>query len=326
MTVPSSIDTSGSTQSILATDAKLATETAAELRAEQATSNLEAASSDVEDNYNVNAKNEKLAKPRDTDKLKEKTRVQESVLVRKEPTDLANNFNNKKENQVWDIKTSQLEQLVTALRDKIKPNTPPSEIIKMVENALTINGKKPEAGQVDKALEFLQEVAAEDLQSAKNTKPPSPPLEKELGALGKTLSQTRDLYFNNNKKEITSDRTLAQAIGAVSELGIENLDTPEIRKNIQTMANAVDNPLDLHAKYTYYRKEKKYSFAQIKQEVNTILSCIGQEVKTRNEIPNARINALIQEVKRLQGLLGVVRTSKEAEVHIKRMFEIHGYA
>lgn len=299
------------------------TEDAANAAEARAVASEEALFDDSKDNYNVNAQQKKLTPAKDTEKLEKKARAQESVLVRKEAEDLANNFNKRKENEIFGLPTSLLAELAMTLGDRIRDDTPPAALIRVVEDILTIEGKKPDPGQIDKALEFILDIARGRLASIMSSESPSPTVIDHLSKLCEAISNAKEIYLNAHLNAITSDRRLAGLIGAVAEGGV--VGTEEARKHVVALAEgAVNNPQDLTAKYNYYQS-KGYKFREIKQEIDTVLKYIGQQVKTRDEIPDPKMHVLMQEARRDQAILQIFRHFKKSENLLERLLEMHGY-
>ena len=239
------------------------------------------------------AKTKKLV-PKNKPDAKTVKRVEKGIFKRKEMDNLAKEFSQRDDNKDFLLPPSALSRLAMSLGDKINPTSDYAEIIALIRQELTENGKQPDVSQVDKTLEFLQEIIQNKLQHATGS------TKEFLTTLMNRINNTKEQHFSRFKVDIEMAQNI---IGAAATIVSGAKSTAESLDHLRKM---VSDPQDVHSKYRYYI-EQGYDFLAMKKEFKLLFTYMGGLVKERLENPH--LMQLLEEIKVLQAVLGVYRQS-----------------
>lgn len=269
---------------------------------------------DVDENSiaGAHAKTKKLVPERKT-KSKQIQKAEKGIFVRKEAADLADSFNERHGNEHYQLSRDALANLVQNLGDKITPDTPAEELIRIVRDELKINAKVPDVAHIDKALEFLVEVIHIKLERATGLNATF--LEKLLI----NVSSTKLKHYEQFKDLIISGHNLiepAYLLRSTDKSAAETLDHLRVLSDTK-------NKLDAFQLLKYY-EGKGYDFKMIVEEFKKLFSVLGELVKSQPE--NAHLHQLWEEIRVLQAVLGVFRQAdrekRSMEVYLSKVVQI----
>jgi len=268
----------------------------------------QAAFSSKADANNITARvktKELKAEGKEKTKLVEK--VEKGLFTRKETDNLANEFSNREGNQNYLLPVAALSALAVRLGDTINPDTSYDDLVALIRNELTENNKRPDVSQVDKAFDFLLEVVQTRLNIAEGLQA------TELEKLQDNILGIKARHYELFRVEI---ETAHNIIAVAHVLVNQNRTTAETLDHLRHM---IDQPQSPHEKFKYYVEEKKYTYAEMKEEFSLSLNMLGNLMKQTNVNPHVQL--LIKETRTLQATLGVYKQGKrEYEslyVHLK---------
>ena len=239
------------------------------------------------------AKSKTLERPKEA-KSKQVQKTEKGIFTRKETADLADSFNERQGNREYRLPTSSLSKLAQSLGDTITPDTPPEEILLMVQNELTEGKKKPDVAQIDKAFEFLLEVVQIKLERATGLEAVF--LEK----LQQKVASTKLKHFETFKDKIVAGHNLIEAAYIIKT---ENKSTSEELDDLRNLSD-INNKMDIFKLYAFY-KNKGYNHKEIIKEFKKLFQLMGMLVKKKLENPH--LQQLLEEIRVLQSILGVFK-------------------
>lgn len=269
--------------------------------------------------------------------------AKESVLVRKEAADLANNFNKKRENLPYRLNEESLTELLAGLLlgERFQDTSDIQGIINEVTYVMTTGGHAPDVVQVNKTFDFLIEGLqvnveksklnlnqiklqqargpknTEDAQRLNNLYTLAVDEQQHLTELLTVMRQAQDQHFKANTKEIEVGRNLIDVADAIVEQG--KAETPE---TLAYLREIIHTPEDLITKYNHY-KGRGYGPEDIKKETNAILSYIGTQFKKTDILP-AEMHVLMKQTRTAQALLQIFRTFKKSEKLFQKLCNAKG--
>lgn len=307
----------------MAVAAKQQAAAATETRVESQDAAIASLFSEEQEGTGVNllAQAKKLQPPPKSAAVEKKEQVGQSVLVRKENAEMAfDKFKKKDNNENWNLDRDVLSDLAVDLVKENVITQSQSEIVqKIVAKMTTPQGKAPDPGQVDKAFEFLVEIAQEEFNKAKAGNFSNTEMYEEIF---NKLAFAKATYDADHKEEIATSR---QFLGLAVQLrtGEKSLETPEALQQIRDLIN---NPQELMSLVNVY-KSKGYTYKEIHAETKSILKFIGIELKRSvGEIQGeerTKIILLLQSARKGQAIIQVFRQIKKAFTqaigHIQRM-------
>lgn len=215
-----------------------------------------------------------------TEKAQKQEAIQ-SVFLRKDPDDFADDFFKKQENKQYHLPKDKildvLKKLAGILSDpQVNANSSPNTIRAAVIESLTEGGVPPAEAQVNKAFEFLMKAT----EGAPDT------------TLRDKVRQARDDYYFANQQRIEAgDRRigLASALvekGAVPGAAIAQVVDQEFMPQTTKVAEALghlnellEHPQDAITKLHYY-EAKGYSVDDMKKEFAVIYRYMGERHAT----------------------------------------------
>lgn len=174
------------------------------------------------------------------------------------------------------------------LRSKITAQDTPEEILKKVMEVY------PDPALADEALDFLIETA--DPKTASN------------------LAQAKAQLNENFGREIKAGRNIgAQA----REFSKEGLGSPtSLRDMYRDITGTPRDPLVLFNELT-----EKFQYQKMKSAIHFMLHSLGQDLKSKGpSIPRPELKRLIDDIRSLQGILGVFRFFQSRMKLIERLF------
>jgi hypothetical protein len=273
------------------------------LKANQIAASQDKLQSEAEDNsaMGIQIRTQKLEKKKEV-KTEKAKQVQESILVRKEDADgLADGFSQRQGNREYRIDPRLLSQLAENLGIGIHENSNPDEMIAFIRRHMTIDGQSPDVAIVDKALEFLLEVAHHQLATAMG------PAKERLTNIYKRLETAKFKHFENNAAAIQVAQKIIGAVDAVVEKTGQT-----VKETLDRYREVVHNPPDLQALRKFYESKGYKAMILELKGLNTYLG--GNFKRTNLESPE--LSQLANAARKMQALLGVFRQSK---AHIPTM-------
>lgn len=285
-------------------------ETATEIRTESQVASQESLIDETKD-ITIMIKDKKPAPPERL-RTEKAQRAQESVLVRKEEADgLADGFTKREGNRQFRLDPDQLSRLAQALGKEITEATDNETIIAFVRNTLFTGEHAPDVAQIDRTFDFLLEVVRFKMNKATGTQ------KESLQAILNRVNTAKSFYYEANKRDIDIAQKIIDVVDVVVEQGAR--DTPE---TISHLRDIINNPQDVPTKLNYY-KSKGYTYQEMKQEVDAILSFVGAKFKNAR-IPKGEMSRLMDETRNLQALLQVFRHFKRGMPLARNLFDMNG--
>lgn len=262
-------------------------------------------------NITIAIRQKKLLRPTDARSIERTKRVQGSIFIRKgEADELADQFSGRQGNKEYHLDPRLLSHLAEEeLGVGIDEETSPDKIIEIIQNRMTVQDRVPDVSIVDKAFEFLIEVAEQKLKNAATEDKP------RISKMLEHLTTGKNKHLERHKIDIEVAQKIIGAVDAVSrETG---MDLSEV---LGLYRNRIHNPPDLQTLRKYY-EEKGYKF--MKLELKGFSSFVGKDFK-RKDLENAELNQLAQSVRQMQALLGVVRQAKNRCPIMEHYLEVNG--
>lgn len=303
----------------LAVAAKGLQRTVNELNAEQQTSSKESMLTEAEDFINLNAKATKELKPGKSEVIKKAEKVGLSVLVSKEEAGGAfDTFKKKPDNADWNLDRETVTTLTVELLDPATIRKTYEEIVYLITSRMTIGGRAPDPGQVDKVLEFLVEFAESRSTEAERTNHPN---KDEFKEIHHKLDTLKDTYEDKYLDAIaTSRQFLGLSVAMQKDIQI---DQTQALKDIREL---IVNNQEAMALINLY-KSKGYTYNEMEKELKSILHYIGPQTKEiSSEIKpedRARLIILNQNGRKAQAILSLFREIKKgfmrAENYVTRL-------
>lgn len=248
--------------------------------------------------YGAMIKSGKLTPPQKA-KTEKAERAQESILVRKEDADsLADGFARREGNRQYRLDRDGLGKILYSLGRQITADSSIESIIAYIRRNLTVGTQEPDVSQVDKTFDFLLEVLKSRVDSTK-----TPEIKAEFQRMYNRILEAKNQYYEANRANID----LARKIINVADVVMQNSDrgAPETIAHIRDVVN---NPQDLSTKFKYY-KSKGYTFKEMKQEIDTILTFVGSKFRQTDIMPG-EMTRLMDETRTLQAILQIFRYFK----------------
>jgi hypothetical protein len=193
------------------------------------------------------AKRTTKLEPRSEVKKSEKAKqVEESVLVRKDADDLADQFSRRQGNREYHLDPKVLSQLaVEELGAGITERSTLDEVIQLIRRRMSVGGQPPDVAIVDKAFEFLLEATRMLLGKTSNEKE-----QKRLSGIINILENAKNKHFKEQNHAITDHKgnevvvnditTAHHIIGAVDEVAKATGKT--VKETLDYCRNVVHNP------------------------------------------------------------------------------------
>lgn len=270
----------------------------------------------------------KLEKAGAKDELKTKKaeQAQESVLVMPDEADqLSNGFANK--NPKFHLPEEQMSNILQSVGTKIKPDSRPEDILKELREGLRHDGQDADITQIDKTFDFLIEVMKFKAQQEKVGE-----AKTRFQTLEKRFTEAQELFREQNKSALEESHEL---IGVVDHL-VQKQDGATLPGKMKEIREIIHNPQDFSSKWNFYTNNN-YSFRQIKEEMDDILSYIGsdylpeelqrgketpKEFHITKEMEGPAMIALRNEECKVWAILQIFRKSKGAEKQGDIQFEM----
>lgn len=250
--------------------------------------------------YGAMIKSGKL-KPPQKAKTEKAERAQESVLVRKEDADsLADEFTRREGNRQFRLDRDALGKILYSIGRQITSDSLPSDIIAYIRQNLTVGQEEPDVSQIDKTFEFLLEVLKSKIDSTK-----TPEIRAEFERMHARILEAKNQHYEANRTNIDLARKLINVADALMENSERG--APETIAHVRDIVN---NPQDLSSKFKYY-KSKGYSFKEMKQEIDSILTFVGSKFKQTDILPG-EMSRLMDETRTLQAILQIFRHFKRS--------------
>jgi type III secretion protein W len=178
------------------------------------------------------------------------------------------------------------------LRSSIITGDSPAEVLNKILRVY------PDHALADEALEFL--------------------IETSDGPLEKTLRDAKEEFNRSFQREITAGRN----IGAQSrEFSKEGLGSPSwLRDFYRDLTGNPREPLKLFAELTQI-----FQYQKLKTAILFLLHALGADLKAKgSSIPRGELKRLIDEIRSLQGILGVFRFFQSRIQSMERQFDSFG--
>jgi|GEM_PF-2455165 len=273
---------------------------------------------EAEDNSAVGMQTKALKAPKKEEVKTEKAkRAQESVLIRREETGgLAGGFSGRQGNQPYRLNLLLFGKLAEQIGVGIHEELTPDQVVSFVEDQLTegqLTNKKepPDVAIVDKALEFLVEVAgsyagkAED--SAKKER-----LEKIHGL----ISEAKLNHFQKNEPDILIAQNIIGVVDAVAQNTGQT-----IKATLDRYRQVVHHPpAELQELQKYY-ENKGYQF--MVSELKGFSKYLGRDLKQK-DLESPELAQLINAVRNIQALHAVYKIAKNLLPTAESYLKLHG--
>lgn len=178
------------------------------------------------------------------------------------------------------------------LRERIKPDDSPEEILKKVLESY------PDVSLADESLEFL--------------------LETTEGTLHQSVREAKEQLNKQFGREISAGRNISTVARQASEKG---LGSPTSMRELYR--DITGNPRDSSTLFQEF--SQKYAFKELKKVVDFLLHSLGNDMKSKGpSIPRGQLHRLITETRSLQAILGVYRFFRGRMGLMEGLFEKEG--
>lgn len=265
------------------------------------------------------AKRTAKLEPRNDVKKSEKAKqVEESVLVRKDADDLADQFSRRQGNREYNFDHKVLGALaVEALGTGITEKSSLEDVIQLIRRRMSVDGKFPDVAIVDKAFEFLLEAGRMQLSKVSDEKE-----QKRLSKIINLLENAKNKHLkeqdhiitdNNGNKVTVNDVTTAHhIIGAVDEVAKATGKT--IKETLDYCRNVVHNPSPEEQKNLMLHNPDGKTYKAYKDliaELKALNAYVGGDLrKPAQHMEHPEMHQLISAAKMAQTALSPFRLTK----------------
>lgn len=239
-------------------------------------------------------------------KIKEVKKVDESVLVRKEDADgLADQFSGRQGNRNYYLDYNyrpRLSHLAQKIGLEIHEDAVPKDIIDLVQNTMSVNGKVPTPAIIDKTFDFLLEAARAQFDKVEGTD------KKRLEIIYQKLETTKAQHFKDHEGQIEFGHA---TIDTISQLVRQD---PNSKVKV---SDAVNTCINIAATKLENRDDteeflKNYGEKALKQTLKEF----GEAVKSIFD-DNPYLSKCIKGIKLIQNHFGVEPAVKKGvDVHL----------
>lgn len=259
-----------------------------------------------ESGVNMLKHQEKELRAKKKPKVEETKGIQESVLVRKGDADaLAEGFCKRQGNIEYHLAARLFSELAQSLGGKINENSQPDEIISFIRRQLTVDGQSPDAAIVDKAFEFLIEVAAGQMsKSTGETK-------ERFGNILIKIESAKVKHFEAHAVDI---QVAQKIIGAVDAVVKETGQT--VKQTLDHFRDLIHNPPTLQEVRKSY-EAKKGGYNEMMNEFKPLNTYLGSNFK-RPDLEGPEIARLASTTRMMQAIIDVFRLTKGSLIVIEK--------
>jgi hypothetical protein len=253
---------------------------------------------EAEDNsaMGIQIRTQKLEKKKEV-KTEKAKQVQESILVRKEDADgLADEFSQRQGNREYRLDPRILSQLAEDLGIGIHENLNTDDIISFIRRRMTINGQSPDVSIVDKAFEFLLEVARSQLGKSTGV------AKERFENIYKKIEIAKNKHFETNSVEIQVAQKIIGAVDAVATATGQS-----IKETLDRYRDIVHNPPDIQSLRKFYQIK---GYKAMLLELKGLSTYLGGNFK-RTNLETPEMLQLASAARKMQTLLNVFRLTKE---------------
>lgn len=222
-------------------------------------------------------------------------RVEESVLVRKEAADdLADQFSKRDDNREYHLPVEQFSRLAQELGVGLNENLSAEQMIAFLRTQMKAAATQADPAFVDKAFQFLIEVARQQAQQASGI------VRERFLKIEQKLMEAQEKHFSAYRVEIQVTKKIIGAVDAVV-----NATGQAIQATLEHYRDIVHNPPDTVALYRHYQPQ---GYRAMVKEFQGLSRYLGENLK--RVLENPELGRLNTAAKKMQAILGVFKDAK----------------